>query len=93
MADDDTLAYMPMAEPEPEQDEEGDAMWPLKREERVVELYTTELYDLTAEGYHMPSCLQRSLFGGSAKKCCSCICGRAAAPARFYLGGACGPLP
>ena len=36
MAEDDTLASMPMAgpEPEPEQDEEGHAMWPPKREEQ-----------------------------------------------------------
>ena len=53
MSEDTTLASMPMAEPEPEQDEEGDAMWPLKREECLVELYrnATKLYDLTAEGY------------------------------------------
>ena len=34
-------------------DEEGDSMWPLKREERLIELYrdARELYDMTAEGY------------------------------------------
>ena len=45
MVEDDTLASMPMAE--------RDVMWPLTREERLVELYrdATELYDLTAKGY------------------------------------------